>query len=193
MALTPSIMLELGTEAPPFSLPDTRARTVSSADLSGSKALLVMFICNHCPFVQHIRQGLAQFARDYQSSGLAIVGISSNDIQAFPQDDLEHMAAEADGAGYVFPYLLDRTQSVAKDYRAACTPDFFLFDADRRLAYRGRFDGSRPGNDIPVTGGDLRAAVDAVLQNRLVTLEQIPSAGCNIKWIKGNEPDYFRR
>jgi peroxiredoxin len=190
MALTPSTMLDLGTAAPDFSLPDTTGRTVSLADFANAKGLLVIFICNHCPFVKHIRSGLARFARDYRDSGLAIVGISSNDTNAFPEDDLRHMKEEAESAGYVFPYLFDETQAVAKAFHAACTPDLFLFDGDRRLVYRGRFDGSRPGNDIPVTGSDIRAAADAVLAGRPLAKDQVPSAGCNIKWIEGNAPDY---
>ena len=190
MGLTPSTMLPLGREGPPFSLPSIDGERVSSDDFSDRTGLLVMFICNHCPFVKHIRAGLAQFARDYEDTGLAIVGISSNDTVAFPEDDLPHMREEAQNAGYVFPYLFDETQSVAKAYQAACTPDFFLFDRNRMLVYRGRFDGSRPGNEIPVSGADLRAAADAVLEGRLVPEDQRPSAGCNIKWIEGNVPDY---
>ncbi len=191
MPLTPSTMLSLGTEAPAFSLPATSGDVVSSDDFADQKALLVMFICNHCPFVKHIRSGLAQFARDYEKTELAVVGISSNDTVAFPEDDLAHMKEEVEDAGYVFPYLFDETQSVAKAYHAACTPDLFLFDSDRRLVYRGQFDGSRPGNDIPVTGEDLRSAVDAALAGRGIGAEQVPSAGCNIKWIEGNAPQYF--
>ncbi len=190
MALTPSTMLPLGTPVPAFSLPATDGQVVSSDDFPDRKGLLVMFICNYCPFVKHIRAGLAQFTREYEDTGLAIVGISSNDTVAFPEDDLAHMREEAQSAGYVFPYLFDETQSVAKAYQAACTPDFFLFDASRRLVYRGRFDGSRPSNEIPVSGADLRAAVDAVLEGRSVSQDQTPSAGCNIKWIEGNAPDY---
>lgn len=191
MPLTPSTMLPLGTEAPSFSIPATNGQVVSSGDFRERKGLLVMFICNHCPFVKHIRSDLAEFARDYEDTGLALVGISSNDIVAFPEDDMVHMKEEVIDAGYVFPYLFDETQSVAKAYRAACTPDLFLFDSDRRLVYRGQFDGSRPGNDVPVTGVDLRAAVNAVLAGRTVGEEQVPSAGCNIKWIDGNAPGYF--
>ncbi len=191
MPLTPSTMLSLGTEAPAFSLPATNGEVVSSDDFAGRKGLLVMFICNHCPFVKHIRTGLAQFARDYENTGLAVVGISSNDVVAFPEDDLAHMKDEVIDAGYVFPYLFDETQSVAKAYQAACTPDLFLFDSDRRLVYRGQFDPSRPGNDTPVTGEDLRAAADALLDGGSVSREQIPSAGCNIKWIEGNSPEYL--
>jgi peroxiredoxin len=190
MALTPSTMLPLGTPAPAFTLPASDGQVVSSDDFSDRKGLLVMFICNHCPFVKHIRAGLAQFARDYENTGLAIVGISSNDTVAFPEDDLPHMKEEAQSVGYTFSYLFDEFQSVAKAYQAACTPDFFLFDADRRLVYRGRFDGSRPGNEIPVSGADLRAGVDAVLEGRPVSGDQTPSAGCNMKWIEGNAPDY---
>jgi peroxiredoxin len=191
MARTPSTMLPLYTEAPHFSLPDTEGRQVSIHDFDGAPALLVMFLCNHCPFVKHMREGLAEFARDYADLGLAMVAISSNDVEKYPDDSPEMMAREKEEAGYVFPYLFDETQEVAKAYRAACTPDFFLFDEDRKLVYRGQFDDSRPGNDEPVTGKDLRTAVDAVLQGWPMPLDQKPSLGCNIKWKPGNEPDYF--
>lgn len=191
MVKTASTMLELGTEAPEFSLPDSDGRQVELKDFGGSKALLVMFICNHCPFVKHIRHGLAAFAKEYESRGLAIVGINSNDVAASPDDSPAKMKEEAEDIGYVFPYLIDETQSVAKAYRAACTPDFFLFDGERRLVYRGQFDASRPGNEVPVTGSDMRRAVDAVLAGQPVSSKQIPSLGCNIKWREGNEPEYF--
>ncbi len=191
MVNTPSTMLPLGTEAPHFSLPDTEGRTVSIHDFDEAPGLLVMFICNHCPFVQHIREGLAEFAREYTKHGLAIVGISSNDVDQYPDDSPDQMAKEKEEAGYVFPYLYDESQEVAKAYRAACTPDFFLFDDERKLVYRGQFDSSRPGNDEPVTGKDLRAAADAVLQGWPMPVAQRPSMGCNIKWKPGNEPDYF--
>ncbi len=152
---------------------------------------MVAFICNHCPFVKHLRTAFAQFAREYQARGVAVVAINSNDIEAYPQDGPQGMAEEAQSAGYTFPYLLDATQEVAKAYKAACTPDFFLFDGQRRLAYRGQFDASRPGNGVPVTGSDLRAACDAVLSGAPVSAEQKPSIGCNIKWKPGNEPDYY--
>jgi hypothetical protein len=152
-----------------------------------------MFICNHCPYVVHIRAGLAEFARAYQARGLAVVAINANDVAAYPDDRPEKMAEEKRRAGYVFPYLYDETQAVAKAYRAACTPDFFLFDGARRLVYRGQFDDSRPGNGRPVTGADLRAAVDAVLTGEAVPAEQRPSIGCNIKWKPGNAPGYFER
>jgi len=192
MSLTPSTMLELGTRAPDFSLPDTAAGTTVSLDeFRDEPALLVAFICNHCPFVKHIADAFAQFAREYQPKGLAVVAISSNDPEHRHEDGPEEMAKEVRARGYTFPYLFDEDQAVAKAYRAACTPDFFLFDAERRLVYRGQFDDSRPGNDRPVTGGDMRAAVDAVLAGKSVPGEQKPSIGCNIKWIPGNEPDYF--
>ena len=190
MAETPSTMLPLGTPAPDFRLPDTEGNVFSLADFGDAKALLVMFICNHCPFVQHIRKALAEFAMEYQMKGLGIVAISSNDIEAYPADSPEMMREEAKAAGYTFPYFYDATQEVAKAYRAACTPDFFLFDGERRLVYRGQFDSSRPTNDIPVTGEDLRAASDAVLAGKPVAADQKPSIGCSIKWTKGNEPDY---
>jgi len=189
MALTPSTMLELGTPAPDFRLPDaTSGRTVARDDLADAPALLVAFLCNHCPYVKHIREGLARFARDTEGHGLAMVAVSANDVSTHPDDAPEKMAEEAKAQGYVFPYLYDESQEVAKAYRAACTPDFFLFDRDRRLVYRGQFDDSRPGNDEPVTGKDLRAAVDAVLAGEPVPTEQRPSLGCNIKWKAGQEP-----
>jgi peroxiredoxin len=183
-------MVDLGTAAADFRLPDTDGRIVALDDSSDRAALLVMFICNHCPFVQHIRQGLAQFARDYQGESLAIVAINSNDVDSHPDDRPEKMAEEKRKHGYPFPYLYDESQAVAKAYGAACTPDFFLYDSHRRLAYRGQFDDSRPGNGRPVTGADLRAAVDAVLAGRPAAHEQRPSLGCNIKWKAGNTPSY---
>jgi peroxiredoxin len=183
-------MLPLGTKAPEFSLPDTNGRAVSLASFQGAPALLVMFICNHCPYVKHVRTGLAQLARDYVPRRVGIVAISSNDVVNYPADSPAAMAAEAKAAGYLFPYLYDETQAVARAYRAACTPDFFLFDRHQRLAYRGQLDDSRPGNNVPVTGRDLRAALDAVLAGRPVAPKQKPSLGCNIKWKPGNEPDY---
>jgi len=191
MALTPSTMLPLGTPAPDFELPDPDGQRVSRDDFDDAPGLLVIFLCNHCPFVKHIRHELADFAREARKRGLAVVGISSNDVEKYPDDSPEKMKEEARTVGYTFPYLYDGSQEVAKAYRAACTPDFFLFDGDRELVYRGRFDASRPGNDEPVTGEDLRAAVDALLAGRPVPENQIPSAGCNIKWKPGNEPEYF--
>ena len=191
MALTPSTMLPLGTIAPAFQLPDTNGKIVSLADFQSKSALLVVFICNHCPYVVHIRAGLAQMARDYVPRGVGIVGINANDAKNYPADSPAQMKAEVNVAGYIFPYLFDETQSVAKAYRAACTPDFFIFNQDRKLAYRGQFDASRPGNSIPVTGNDLRAALDAVLASRPVAQAQTASIGCNIKWRPGNEPDYY--
>jgi peroxiredoxin len=190
MAKTPSTMVPLGTTAPSFRLPDTDGHLVSLQDFRDFKALLVIFMCNHCPFVQHLRAALAQFAREYEATGLAIVGINSNDVASYPADRPEKMAEERKKFGYPFPYLYDETQEVAKAYRAACTPDFFLYDADRRLAYRGQFDDSRPGDGKPITGADLRAATDAVLARKPVAEEQRPSIGCNIKWKTGNAPDY---
>ena len=191
MAKTESTMAALGMAAPDFALPDTGGRTVVLGDFAEAPGLLVVFICNHCPFVKHIREELAQAVKRYQEKGLAVVGISSNDVDAFPQDGPELMAREVEELGYTFPYLFDETQSVAKAYTAACTPDFFLFDNGRRLVYRGQFDGSRPGNDLPVTGADLGAAVEALLEGNAVSSDQRPSIGCNIKWKAGNEPDYF--
>ena len=189
MAATESEMLELGTIAPDFSLPDPDGRLHS---LGGDrKAYVVMFICNHCPFVKHVRDELAALGRDYIPLGVGIVAINSNDIATHPGDSPANMKKEAEEWGYEFPYLFDEDQRVAKAYRAACTPDFYLFDADRALVYRGQLDASRPSNDIPVTGSDLRAALDAVLAGRPVPPDQVPSIGCNIKWKAGNAPDYF--
>ena len=190
MAETPSTMLTLGTEAPDFSLPDTNGKNVSRDQAAGEKGLLVMFICNHCPFVIHVREQLAQLGKDYMPQGIGVVAISANDISTHPQDSPEKMAQEVKTAGYTFPYLYDESQQVAQAYRAACTPDFFLFDSDKKLAYRGQLDDSRPGNNKPVTGKDLRAALDAVLAGGPVSDQQLPSMGCNIKWKAGNEPDY---
>ena len=184
-------MLPLGTAAPDFRLPDTNGKTVSLDDFKDQHALVVIFMCNHCPYVKHIREGLAQLARDYVPRGAAIVGINSNDVANYPDDSPAKMAVEVKTAGYTFPYLYDESQAVAQAYRAACTPDIFLFDRGRRLAYRGQFDASRPGNGIPVSGKDLRAALDAVLSGQPVSAVQTPSMGCNIKWKAGNEPDYF--
>jgi len=191
MAKTPSTMLALGTHAPDFRLPDTDGRLVSRDDRAGAPGLLVMFLCNHCPYVQHLRSALADFARHYQAKGLAIVAINANDVASYPDDSPEKMKAERARCGYVFPYLYDESQAVAKAYAAACTPDFFLFDGARRLVYRGQFDDSRPGNGVAVTGKDLRAACDALLSGRPITDEQRPSIGCNIKWKAGNAPAYF--
>ena len=182
MATYSSMELELGTTAPPFNLPDLDGKSVCLDDFWAQKALLVMFICNHCPYVRHLRAGIADLAREYQPKGLGVVAIASNDVEQYPQDGPEGMREEASEAGYTFPYLFDETQQVARTYRAACTPDFFLFDERRRLAYRGQFDDSRPGNDLPVSGKDLRDAVDAVLEGRQPDPEQRPSIGCNIKW-----------
>jgi peroxiredoxin len=191
MALTPSTMLPLGTTAPDFKLPDTNGKTVTLADFKDKAALAVIFMCNHCPYVVHIRAGLAQLAYDYAIKNVAIVGISSNDATKYPADGPAKMKDEVKAAGYIFPYLYDETQKVAKAYRAACTPDIFLFDRSRRLVYRGQFDASRPGNGIPVTGKDLRAAIEAVLAGKPTSNMQVASMGCNIKWKPGNEPDYF--
>jgi peroxiredoxin len=188
MALTPSTMAPLGTPAPGFRLPDTDGEVVSLSDFGDAPALLVAFICNHCPYVKHVREAFARLARDYQAKGVAVVGINSNDVTSHPDDSPEKMKEEKVAAGYGFPYLFDQTQEVAKAYRAACTPDFFVFGKDRRLAYRGQMDASRPGNGRPNDGADLRAALDAVLAGRPPSPEQVPSVGCNIKWRPGNEP-----
>ncbi|WP_406694019.1 thioredoxin family protein [Singulisphaera sp. Ch08] len=182
MALTPSTMLPLGSKAPDFRLPDTEGKPVSLADFKGAKATLIIFLCNHCPYVKHVRQELAALGRDYQAKGVAVIGISANDAVAYPDDSPEMMVREKAEAGYTFPYLYDESQAVARAYQAACTPDFFLFDKDHSLVYRGQMDESRPGNSIPVTGKDLRTALDAVLANQPVAQTQKPSLGCNIKW-----------
>ena len=191
MARTPSTMLALGTPAPDFSLPDTEGGTVSLSDLAGAPGLLVAFICNHCPFVIHLREALALLGKEAQERGLQVVAISSNDVENYPQDSPALMAQEKVNAGYTFPYLFDETQEVAKAYEAACTPDFYLFDGEQRLVYRGQFDASRPGNDEPIDGADLRAAIDALLAGDGPAERQLPSLGCNIKWKAGNAPAYF--
>ena len=191
MVKTASTMLPLGTAAPAFSLPNVDGQTVSLADFASGKGLLVMFMCNHCPFVKHLSTALAAFGRECQARGVAVVGISSNDVAAHPDDAPAKMVEEHRSAGYSFPYLYDATQEVAQAYKAACTPDFYLFDADLTLVYRGQFDSSRPGNGQPVTGADLRSAVDALLSGKSPLMTQRPSIGCNIKWIAGGEPDYF--
>ena len=191
MAQTPSTMLALGTKAPAFSLPDTDSKLVSLDDFKSFPALLVMFICNHCPFVKHIRAELAKIGAEYQRRGVAIVAIMPNDVANYPDDSPVKMREEVKTAGYTFPYLLDETQDVAKAYRAACTPDFYVFDKNRSLVYRGQLDDSRPKNDVPVTGKELRAALDAVISDNAPASKQMPSIGCNIKWKPGNEPDYY--
>jgi len=184
-------MLALGTSAPAFSLPDTvSGRTITLDTFAGSKGLLVMFLCPHCPYVKHVQAGLAKLLKEYAGSGLGIVAVSSNDVAQYPEDSPDGLRAQASALGFAFPYCYDETQAVARAYRAACTPDFFLFDAARKLAYRGQMDGSRPKNDVPVTGSDLRAAIDAVLAGRAVSATQRPSIGCNIKWKPGNDPGY---
>lgn len=182
MAETASTGLPLGTTAPQFRLPDPQGKQVSSDDFKNAPALLVAFICNHCPFVKHIQSRFVELAKEYQARGGAVVAISSNDVETYPEDGPEKMAEEIVGAGYTFPYLYDESQEVAKAYGAVCTPDFFLFDRDRRLVYRGQFDDSRPKNDRPITGADLSAAFDLVLEGRPVPANQKPSVGCSIKW-----------
>lgn len=192
MALTPSTMVPLGTPAPDFLLPEVvSGKQLSLKDFSGKKALLVMFICQHCPYVQHIKDELVRFGQNYLSKDIAIVGISSNDAQNYPDDSPEELKQMALELGFTFPFLYDETQSVAKAYKAACTPDFFLYDQNRKLVYRGQLDDSRPGNGKPVNGQDLRKAIDAVLSNKPVDPHQKPSMGCNIKWKQGNEPAFL--
>jgi peroxiredoxin len=192
MVNTPSTMVPLGTLAPSFSLPDTEGKVVSLDDYKQAPALLVVFLCNHCPFVKHVLPQFVELAGDYQQRGVGIVGISSNDVKNYPDDSPQKMAELSTTMDFPFLYLYDESQQVAKDYGAACTPDFYLFDRERRLVYRGQMDDSRPGNGRPVTGADLRVAMDAVLEGRAVPDDQKPSIGCNIKWKPGNEPDYFR-
>lgn len=193
MALTPSTMLDLGTSAPDFNLPSVDGKSVSLADFKNKNGLLVLFICNHCPYVIHIKEAMIAYANDYAAKGIAVVAINSNDTEGYPDDSFEKMKLE----GYPFPYLFDETQEVAKAYRAACTPDLYLFDKDLKLAYRGQFDGSRPNRpsrpsaNVVSTGEDLRAATDAMLASKPPVENQIPSMGCNIKWKEGNAPDYF--
>lgn len=192
MARTPSRMLELGTIAPTFRLPDVvSGQPIGLDDFPAAKGFLIAFICNHCPFVQLIRHEFARYGREYSAKGIAVIAINSNDFGSYPEDSPEAMATDARRFGYTFPYCVDEDQSVAKAYEAACTPDFFLFDAGRRLVYRGQFDGARPGSDLPVTGTDLRTASDALLGGSAISLDQIASLGCNIKWKPGNEPAYY--
>jgi peroxiredoxin len=191
MVRTLSTMLPLGTAAPDFSLPDTDGKIVSLAQFVGKKGLLVAFLCNHCPFVKHVADELKKIGDECLASGIGVVGISSNDIVAYPDDAPEKMKEEKALRGYAFPYLFDETQSVAKAYHAACTPDFFLFDGAHKLVYRGQMDESRPKSDKPVTGKDLRMAIDTLLKGQPPLATQTPSLGCNIKWIEGSEPTYF--
>lgn len=191
MSETPSTMLPLGTQAPDFALPDTAGNVVSRDDFTEAPALLVLFICNHCPFVKHVRHELARIGEEYGPRGVGIVAISSNDAERYPEDSPEAMKVEKQRAGYPFPYLYDETQDIARAYHAACTPDIFLFDASRRLVYRGQIDDSRPANGKPVTGRDLRAALDATLEGQAIPEDhQVPSTGCNIKWKVGTEPGW---
>lgn len=191
MARTPSTMLDLGTIAPNFHLPEPKTgRQVSLDDFPQAKGFLIVFMCNHCPYVKLIQNALAQFAKEYQPRGLVVIGINSNDVKNYPDDAPEKMIEESEKAGYVFPYLYDETQEIAKSYQAACTPDFFLFDQERKLVYRGQFDDSRPQNNITPSGKDLRMAADALLAGRPAIGDQKPSLGCNIKWKPNNEPNY---
>lgn len=192
MAVTPSTMLELGTPLPPFQLKDVNGATVSSADLAGAKGVLVMFVSVHCPFVKLIQAEVGRFGADYGPKGITVVAVGANDLATHPQDGPAGMKEQAEANGWGFPYLLDETQAVAKAFKAACTPDIFLFDGTGKLAYRGQFDNARPGNGVAVTGTDLRAAADQVVAGKPVSAEQRPSIGCNIKWRAGNEPEYFQ-
>jgi thiol-disulfide isomerase/thioredoxin len=192
MAETPSTMIPLGTTLPAFSLADAASgNTVTDKDVAGNKATLVMFICNHCPFVIHVMDELGRLGTDYLPKGVGIVAINANDVAKYPQDGPGKMKALVESKGWQFPFLFDETQEVAKMYKAACTPDFFLFDGTSKLVYRGQLDDSRPGNNLPVTGSDLRFALDAVLAGAPIPQPQKPSIGCNIKWRPGNEPAYY--
>lgn len=191
MARTESRMLELGTPAPDFSLPDADGKVYTLGDAADADASLVMFICNHCPFVKHVRRELAAIGQEYSRKNVAIFAINSNDASTHPDDGPARMKEEAASQGYTFPYLVDEDQSVAKAYQAACTPDFFVFDRERRLTYRGQLDDSRPSNGLPVDGADLRAALDATIAGKPVPEPQNPGIGCNIKWKSGNAPDWF--
>lgn len=191
MVAVESTMLTLGTQAPTFSLPDPDGKVWSFDDVAGPRGTLVAFVCNHCPYVRHIAPTLGKVAAGWQSAGIGVIAINSNDTASYPDDRPERMAIEAREWNWTFPYVTDEDQSAALAYRAACTPDFFLFDADRRLAYRGRFDAARPRNDSPITGEELDAAIQAVLAGQPVTGDQFPSIGCNIKWKPGNTPAYF--
>ncbi|MEX0720199.1 MAG: thioredoxin family protein [Balneolaceae bacterium] len=187
MSATPSTMLELGTKAPDFTLPSVHGGKLSLRYAENSKAFVVMFICNHCPYVKHLEQGIIDLAKEYIHKGIAFIAISSNDAEKYPEDSPGKMKEKE----YPFPYLFDEDQEVAKAYKAACTPDFFVFDKNKELVYRGQFDDSRPGKDTPVTGRDLRSALDTILSGKKVSTDQTPSMGCNIKWKPGNEPEYF--
>ncbi len=192
MSLTPSTMLELGTRAPDFSLPDVcTGQTVNLRDFSEKGALLVIFMCAHCPFVKLVEEELSAIGREFQEQGLGMVAISTNDAENYPDDAPELLKEQADRLGFTFPYLYDESQEAAKAYRAACTPDLYLFDKDMKLVYRGQLDDARPGNEKPITGKNLRAAINAVLAGEEVTESQLPATGCNIKWKPGNTPDYF--
>ena len=191
MSLTPSNMVPLGSLAPDFALPDAKGAVFKRDDVAMSKGLLVVFMCNHCPYVKLLKEALAVLGRKLQTLDIGTVAINPNINPGYPDDAPDQMQRDVERYGYTFPYLYDQTQSVAKAYQAACTPDFFLYDDQLHLVYRGQFDASRPRNDVPVTGHDLRAAVDAVLAGCAPAAEQIPSIGCNIKWKPGNEPDYF--
>lgn len=192
MSATLSTMLEIGTKAPSFELPDTDGSKVSLNDLKFDKGVLVMFICNHCPYVKHLNEGLVEFANEYKQKGIECIAISSNDVENYPQDSPDLMKELSEKHNFPFPYLYDETQEVAKAYKAACTPDFFLFDRDLKLFYRGQFDDSRPGNRKLVSGSDMRAAANSLIEGEEDFEPQIPSMGCNIKWKRGNEPEYFK-
>lgn len=191
MSLTKSQMKEIGSPAPSFFLPDITGKQISINDYQDSELLLIIFMCNHCPYVVHLREHLVSFIKEYQKKGIGVIGINSNDANSYPEDSLQKMKEYAEMYNYTFPYLYDETQEVAKAYHAACTPDFFLYDKNRSLAYRGQYDASRPGNGIEITGKDLKNAIDSLLRGKKPEGNQIPSIGCNIKWKPGNEPDYF--
>lgn len=193
MARTPSTMLELKTSAPYFSLETPKGEVVKLDDFSGKKGLIIVFMCNHCPYVQLLRESISEFAKDCQKNDVGFVAINSNDFENYPDDSPEKMLIEIDNFSYTFPYLIDKNQETAKAYKAACTPDFYLFDEELKLVYRGQYDDARPGNGKDVSGKNLKNAVTALLASDPIPTEQIPSLGCNIKWIQGNEPDYFAK
>ena len=191
MVRTASTMLPLGTQAPDFTLANTDGQRVSLSDFRDKKALVIIFMCNHCPYVKHVAPELTRVSNEYMPKGVGFIGINSNDVIAHPEDNPEMMKAEVAKQGYKFPYLYDAEQSIAIAYNAACTPDIFVFDSDHRLVYRGQLDDSRPKTDKPLNGKDLRTALDSILAGKLVSSEQRPSIGCNIKWKEGSEPEYF--
>ncbi len=191
MSLTPSTMLPIGTKAPDFILPDPTGKQIALSDFSEAPATFIIFMCNHCPYVKHLQKQLTEIAREFQDKGVAVIAINSNDTENYTDDSPKEMAKEIKKFDYTFPYLFDETQEIAKAYRAACTPDFYVFDGDQKLAYRGQFDASRPGNSLPINGADIKNALNSILNGEPVSTDQKPSIGCSIKWRPGNAPEYF--